>query len=98
MRFSGITESITPVWSFFVLTPGPLSRFPVGPVPGYIGHAGKNMPRPPFVMSSGRLFLNGLLASIAHLRFTDSVTLIYCSFEGNNLSSNGNLSLNGLSH
>jgi hypothetical protein len=53
----------------------PLSRFPVGPVPGYLGHAGKNMPCPPFVMSSGRLFLDGLLASIAHLRFTDCFSL-----------------------
>ena len=40
-----------------------------------IGHAGKNMPSPSFAMSSGRLFLDGLLASIAHLRFTDMISL-----------------------
>jgi hypothetical protein len=40
-----------------------------------IGDAGKNVPCPSFAMSSGRLFLNGLLASIARLRFTDSTRL-----------------------
>ena len=74
MRFLGITESTTPVWSF-CFNPWAASRFPVGPVPGSIGHAGKNMSCPPFVMSSGRLFLDGLLASIAHLRFTDCFSL-----------------------
>jgi hypothetical protein len=33
MRFRGMAESITPMCS--LLTPGPLIRFPVGPVPGY---------------------------------------------------------------
>jgi hypothetical protein len=51
------------------------SRFPVGPVPGY-RTAGKNMPCPSFAMSSGRLFLDGLLASIARLRFTGIISLI----------------------
>jgi hypothetical protein len=33
------------------------------------------MPCPSFAMSSGRLFLNGLLASIARLRFTGKISL-----------------------
>ena len=33
------------------------------------------MPSPSFAMSSGRLFLDGLLASIAHLRFTDMISI-----------------------
>ena len=35
-----------------------------------IGRAGRNAPCPSSTMSSGRLFLEGLLASIALLRFT----------------------------
>jgi len=35
-----------------------------------IGRAGRNTPCPSSTMSSGRLFLDGLLASIARLRFT----------------------------
>jgi hypothetical protein len=75
MRFFRHCGIYHPGMVFLFLTPGPLSRSPVGSVPGYIGHAGKNMPCPPFVMSSGRLFLDGLLASIAHLRFTDFFSL-----------------------
>jgi hypothetical protein len=40
-----------------------------------IGRAGRNTPCPSFAMSSGRLFLNGVLASIARLRFTGSTRL-----------------------
>jgi len=40
-----------------------------------IGHAGKHMPCPSSAMSSGRLFLDGLLASIARLRFTGIIRL-----------------------
>ncbi len=40
-----------------------------------IGRAGRNTPCPSFAMSSGRLFLDGVLASIARLRFTDSTRL-----------------------
>ena len=40
-----------------------------------IGHAGKNMPCPSSAMSSGRLFLDGLLASIARLRFTGILSI-----------------------
>ncbi len=40
-----------------------------------IGRAGKNTPFPSSAMSSGRLFLDGLLASIARLRFTGRVSI-----------------------
>jgi hypothetical protein len=40
-----------------------------------IGRAGRNTPCPSFAMSSGRLFLNGVLASIARLRFTGITSL-----------------------
>ena len=40
-----------------------------------IGHAGKNMPCPSSAMSSGRLFLDGALASVARLRFTGIISL-----------------------
>ena len=49
--------------------PGPHPAFRSGRSQG-IGHTGKYMPSPSSAMSSGRLFLGGLLASIAHLRFT----------------------------
>ena len=45
-------------------------------VPGQvIGRAGRNTPCPSFAMSSGRLFLDRVLASIARLRFTGSTRL-----------------------
>jgi hypothetical protein len=40
-----------------------------------IGRAGRNTPCPSFAMSSDRLFLDGVLASIARLRFTGSTRL-----------------------
>jgi hypothetical protein len=40
-----------------------------------IGRSGRRAPCPSSAMSSGRLFLNGLLASIAHLRFTDIISI-----------------------
>jgi len=60
--------------SSLLLPPG---RFPLPgrAGAGVLGHAGKNMPCPSFAMSSGRLFLDGLLASIARLRFTDFISL-----------------------
>jgi hypothetical protein len=66
LRHDGIYRS--DVSSLF-FTPGPLSAFRSGRCQG-IGQAGKNMPFPSSAMSSGRLFLDGLLASIARLRFT----------------------------
>ena len=73
MRFSGMAESIGPMW--FNRNPGRMPP-PVGRrrCPG-IGHAGRNTPCPSSAMSSGRLFLDGLLASIARLRFTDIIRL-----------------------
>jgi hypothetical protein len=55
----------------------PLGRAPLSGRAGAkgLGHAGKNMPCPSFAMSSGRLFLNGALASVAHLRFTDIISI-----------------------
>ena len=40
-----------------------------------VGRAGKSTPCPSSAMSSGRLFLDGLLASIARLRFTGIISL-----------------------
>ena len=40
-----------------------------------IGRAGRNTPCPSSAMSSGRLFLDGLLASIARLRFTGMISI-----------------------
>ena len=40
-----------------------------------IGRAGRNTPCPSSAMSSGRLFLDGLLASIARLRFTGMIRI-----------------------
>ena len=57
-----------------LFTPGPFPAFRSGRRQG-IGHAGKNMPCPSSAMSSGRLFLDGLLASIARLRFTGIIRL-----------------------
>ena len=54
--------------------PGPCPAFRSGRSQG-IGHAGKIMPSPSSAMSSGRLFLGRLLASIAHLRFTGACQL-----------------------
>jgi hypothetical protein len=76
LRHNGIYRSDV---SSLLFTPGPLSRFPVGPVPGY-RQAGKNMPCPSSAMSSGRLFLDGLLASIARLRFTGIFRIILTRF------------------
>ena len=55
-------------------TPGAFTAFRSGGCRG-IGHAGKNMPCPSSAMSSGRLFLNGSLASVARLRFTGIIRL-----------------------
>jgi hypothetical protein len=65
-----MTESIGPMCHHFFL---PLGRYPASRSDRCqgIGQAGKYMPCPSSAMSSGRLFLDGLLASIAHLRFTD---------------------------
>jgi hypothetical protein len=60
--------------SLHLFTPGP---FPLSGRDGSqgIGHAGKHMPCPSSAMSSGWVFLNGLLASIARLRFTSMLRI-----------------------
>ena len=60
--------------SFVPLIPGACPAFRSGRCQG-IGHTGKNMPCPSSTMSSGRLFLSGLLASIARLRFADRISI-----------------------
>jgi len=67
LRHYGIYRSDV---SFDLFTPGACPAFRSGRCQG-IGHTGKNMPCPSSAMSSVRLFLEGLLASIALLRFAD---------------------------
>ena len=67
LRHPGIYRSDM---SFVLFTPGACPAFRSGRCQG-IEHAGKNVPCPSSAMSSGRLFLEGLLASIALLRFAD---------------------------
>jgi hypothetical protein len=71
LRHVGIYRSDV---SFLLFTPGACPAFRSGRCQG-IGHTGKNMPRPSSAMSSGRLFLGGLLASIARFRFTGSIRI-----------------------
>ena len=70
-RHDGIYRSDV---SFLLFTPGACPASRSGRCQG-IGHAGKHMPCPSSAMSSGRLFLDGLLASIARLRFTGIIRL-----------------------
>ena len=60
--------------SFLPFTLGACTAFRSGSCQG-IGHAGKNTPCPSSAMSSGRLFLDGMLASIARLRFTGMISI-----------------------
>jgi hypothetical protein len=71
LRHGGIYRSDV---SSLLLTPGACPAFRSGRCQGK-GHAGKHMPCPSSAMSSGRLFLGGLLASIARLRFTDLIRI-----------------------
>ena len=73
LRHHGIYRSDV---SFVLLTPGACPAFRSGRCQG-IEHAGKNVPFPSSAMSSGRLFLEGLLASIALLRFTDKGIIMH---------------------
>ena len=66
LRHDGIYRSDV---SSLLFTPGACPAFRSGRCQG-IGHAGKNMPCPSSAMSSVRLFLNGLVATRAHLLFT----------------------------
>ncbi len=65
-RHAGIYRSDV---SFLPFTPGACPAFRSGRCQG-IGQAGKHMSCPSSAMSSGWLFLNGMLASIARLRST----------------------------
>ena len=78
LRFQGMTESIAPMCSTLLTNLARIYRIPVGSGPG--PEARRKETRLPIVAtSSGRLFLNGLLASIARLRFTGTRNLT-CSF------------------
>jgi hypothetical protein len=71
LRHTGIYRS--DVSSLMVnLGRGPASRSGPGQA---IGRAGRNTPCPSSAMSSGRLFLDGLLASSARLRFTGRIRI-----------------------
>jgi len=71
LRHVGIYRSDV---SFHLFTPGACPALRSGRCQG-IGHTGKYMPCPSSAMSSGRLFLSGLLASIARLRFADRISI-----------------------
>jgi hypothetical protein len=71
LRHVGIYRSDV---SFLLFTPGACPAFRSGRCQG-IGHTGKYMPCPSSAMSSGQLFLGGLLASIARLRFTGRIRI-----------------------
>lgn len=71
MRHDGIYRSDV---SFLLFTPEACPAFRSGRCQG-IGHAGKNMTCPSSAMSSSRLFLDGMLASIARLRFTGRIRI-----------------------
>src|ERR1700729_1830692 len=74
LRFQGMTESIAPMCSTLLTNLARIYRIPVGSGPG--PEARRKETRLPIVAtSSGRLFLNGLLASIARLRFTGTRNL-----------------------
>ena len=78
LRFQGMAESIAPMCSRLLTNLTRLYRVPVGSGPG--PEARRKETRLPIVAtSSGRLFLNGLLASIARLRFTGTRNLT-CTF------------------
>jgi len=53
---------------------------------------------PSFAMSSGRLFLDGLLASIARLRFTDTSIIGTGQISDKDLLSNGKCVFSSVSH
>ena len=78
LRFQGMTESIAPMCSTLLTNLARIYRFPVGSGPG--PKARRKETRLLIVAtSSDRLFLNGLLASIARLRFTGTRNLT-CTF------------------
>jgi len=69
LRFQGMTESIAPMCSTLLTNLARIHRFPVGSGPG--SEARRKETRLLIVAtSSDRLFLNGLVATRARLRFT----------------------------
>src|ERR1700722_19683588 len=68
--FKGMTESIAPMCSMLSAKPARIYRFPVGSGPDPKARR-KETRLPVRATSSGRLFLDRLLASMARLRFTD---------------------------
>ena len=62
-----------------------------------IGRAGCHTPCPSFAMSSGWLFLDGSVATVARLRFADQSTIKSGPNHNKHFSSNGNQCLNWLS-
>ena len=69
LRFQGMTESIAPMCSMLFANLARIYRFPVGSGPG--PKARRKETRLLIVAtSSDRLFLNGLVATRARLRFT----------------------------
>jgi hypothetical protein len=77
LRHDGIYRSDV---SLHLFTPGACPAFRSGRCQG-IGQAGKHMSCPSSAMSSGWLFLNGLLASIARLRFTSMARINHCRIQ-----------------
>ena len=78
MRLGGMTESIGPMWrqnQTQTLGTGPNCLPPVGPATQVKERVGRTTLFSSSAMSSGRLFLDGLLASIARLRFTSIIRL-----------------------
>jgi hypothetical protein len=73
MRFRGMAESIGSMCRH-IFYPRALPAFRSGGCRG-IEHAGKYVLFPSSAMSSGRLFLDGALASVARLRFTGIISL-----------------------
>ena len=78
LRFQGMTESIAPMCSMLFANLARIYRFPVGSGPG--PKARRKGTRLLIVAtSSDRLFLNGLVATRARLRFTGTRNLT-CTF------------------
>ena len=76
-RFHRHGGTYRPDVSSLLFNPGACPAFRSGRCQG-IEHAGKNMLCPSSAMSSGRLFLDGVLASIARLPFTGTIRINYC--------------------
>jgi hypothetical protein len=74
-RFSQAWRNLSVRCVITACKPGPGYRFPVGSGPGYRTRRKKHALPTSSAMSSGRLFLDGVLASIARLRFTGILSI-----------------------